>query len=162
MTPPRLAAYHLREVCAAGAVQLLREREARYPALIEAGRLKAADATASLERARIIAAQWKWAIDPAGTIDPPWDDVRGVYGWGAYNHDLVAELRGAADRARAIADRTGTQAAIEFADICAALLWWQDRDPGTYEARIVRDTGGDRRWAARMAREAAGQARAAA
>lgn len=162
MTMPPLAAYHLLEICAAGAARILREREERYPALIEATKLKAADAAASLERARVIVAQWKWAMDPAGAIDPPWDDVRGVYGWGAYNHELVDDLRGGAKRARAIADRTGTQAAIDFADICAALLWWQDRDPRGYEARIVQDTGDDRRFAARLVREAAEQAREAA
>ncbi len=162
MTPPRLAAYHLRECCAAAATRILREREARYPALIEDGKLKAADAAASLEFARVIVAQWKWAMDPAGPIDPPWDAERGVYGWGAYNHELVAELTGAARRAQGIADRTRTQAAVDFADLCAALLWWQDRDPRGYEARIVQDTGDDRRFAARLAREAAEQGRAAA
>jgi hypothetical protein len=162
MTRPRLAAYHLRECCAAAATRILREREARYPGLIEAGKLTAAGAAASLELARVIVAQWTWAMDPAGAIDPPWDAALGIHGFGAYNHDLVAELAGAARRARSIADRVGSQQATDFADMCDALHWWQDRDPGTYEARIVRDTGGDRRWAARMAREAAGQARAAA
>lgn len=161
-TPPRLAAYHLRECCAAFAARLLREREAGYPPLIEAGTLKAADAVASLERARAIVAQWKWAMDPAGPINPPWDDERGIFGFGAYNHELVDELKVVSQRARATAKRAATQQTIDIADLCDALLWWQDRDPCTYEARIVRDTGGDRRFAARLIREAAEQARAAA
>jgi len=67
---PRLAGYRPRECCAAAATRILREREARYPALIEDGRLKAVDAATSLEAARVIVARWMWATDPAGTIDP--------------------------------------------------------------------------------------------
>lgn len=159
MTPPRLAAYHLRECCAAAATRILREREARYPGLIEDGKLKAADAATSLELARVIVAQWKWAMDSAGAIDPPWDAERGVYGWGAYNHDLTNELAGAARRAQGIADRTGTQQAIDFAGLCAALHWWQQSEPRSHTARIVLDTTVERRCAVRPMME---QGRAAA
>lgn len=159
MTPPHLAAYHLRECCAAAATRILREREARYPALIEADKLKAADAATGLERARVIVAQWKWAMDPSGAIDPPWDAERGVYGWGAYNHELVAELAGAERRAQAIANRAPTQQAIDVADLYAALHWWQHPDPRSHTARIVLDTTVERRCAVRSMVE---QGRAAA
>lgn len=149
MLRPRLTAYHLRDCCAGAAIRILHEREARYPSLIEAGKLKAADAAASLELARVIVAQWTWVMDSAGAVDPPWDDVRGVYGWGAYNHDLTAELEGAARRAKKIADRTGTQQAIDFADLCAALHWWQQPEPRSHTARIVLDTTVERQCAVR-------------
>lgn len=147
---PRLASYYDRDYCAAATVKLLRDREGRYPALVNAGKLPAADAVAGLERARVIVAQWKWVMDPAGPIDPPWDEARGVYGFGAYDHELAADLAGAVTRARAIADRDPSNAdRRELADLYAALAWWQQRPAGCASCRIVSETTAIRRIAAR-------------
>lgn len=123
MTPPRFAEFSQRDYCAAAARHLLRERENRYPALVEAGKLEADHADLALSRARAIAAQWAWIV--AGPAEVPWDAVNQIYGFGAYNHDLVDELATAADRARVIAHRKGDDRSIVFADLCDALAWHQ-------------------------------------
>ncbi|MDP1026364.1 hypothetical protein Q5H91_04000 [Sphingomonas sp. KR1UV-12] len=146
---PRLATYYDRDYCAAGAVHLLREREAKYPALIAAGKLPAETGALGQDRARALVAQWCWAMDLHGPIYPPWDEGRGVHGFGAYEFELAEEMTAAAARGRAIADRDPTSwAKREIADLCDALAWWQSRDPGTYSCRIVRETVAARRCAA--------------
>lgn len=129
MTPPRFADFSQRDYCADAARHLLRERETRYPKLIDEGKLDADRAELSLSRARAIAAQWAWIV--AGPAKVPWDEVNQIYGFGAYNHDLVDELATAADRARTIANRKGDDRSIIFADLCDALAWHQ-RDTGRH------------------------------
>jgi len=129
MTPPRFADFTQRDYCADAARHLLRERETRYPALVEAGKLEADHAELALSRARTIAAQWAWIV--AGPAEVPWDEVNQIHGFGAYNHDLVDELATAADRARTIANRKGDDRSIIFADLCDALAWHQ-RDTGRH------------------------------
>lgn len=129
MTPPRFADFTQRDYLADAARHLLRERENRYPALVEAGKLEADHADLALSRARAIAAQWAWIV--AGPAEVPWDEVNQIYGFGAYNHDLVDELANAAARARTIADRKGDDRSIVFADLCDALAWHQ-RDTGRH------------------------------
>lgn len=129
MTPPRFADFTQRDYCADAARHLLRERENRYPALVEAGKLEADHAEVALSRARAITAQWAWIV--AGPVEVPWDDANQIYGFGAYNHDLVDEIANAAARARTIANRKGDDRSIVFADLCDALAWHQ-RDTGRH------------------------------
>jgi len=129
MTPPRFADFFQRDYCADAARHLLRERETRYPALVDAGKLEADHAELALSRARAVAAQWEWIV--LGPAEVPWDEVNQIHGFGAYNHDLVDELATAAARARAIADRKGDERSIVFADLCDALAWHQ-RDTGRH------------------------------
>lgn len=129
MTPPRFADFSQRDYCGVAARHLLRERETRYPKLIEERKLDADRAELALSRARAIAAQWAWIA--AGPVEVPWDEVNQIYGFGAYNHDLVDELATAADRARTIANRKGDDRSIIFADLCDALAWHQ-RDTGRH------------------------------
>jgi hypothetical protein len=134
MTPPRYADFTQRDYCADAARHLLRERETRYPALVEAGKLEADHAELALSRARAVAAQWAWIV--AGPAEVPWDEVNQVYGFGAYNHDLIDELATAAARARAIADRKGDERSIVFADLCDALAWHQS-DTGRHSTADI-------------------------
>lgn len=120
---PRLADRHalfpqLRDA----ALYLLGERERRYPALVEAGRLTAAEAARRLELARCLVAQWQWVADPAAPPLPAWADPGH---FDACVVALAAEIAGAADAARrqAAADPTDERRAI--ADWYEALAWWQ-------------------------------------
>ena len=136
MTRPRLATAEHRTACLRAVEKLLRDREAAYPALIERERMTAADAASKLELARVLLAQWRWVID--GAAEVPWDEARGIAGWGAYDFELAAELRGACERADAVATRQGSKSDRLYADLCEALHWWQLSDQGlSGVARIV-------------------------
>ncbi|RIA37508.1 hypothetical protein DFR49_3393 [Hephaestia caeni] len=144
---PRLA--HEIDALADAARYLLRQREAQYPRLIEAGKLKQADAVEKLERARALVAQWNWAADrTAGPID--WeahDPNRGAFG--PWNYELLDEITTAAARQRIAADRVPNDAgAARLADLYAALAWWQAECAGV--ARIVMETDVRRRGALRQ------------
>ena len=146
MTVPRLASYYERDYCAAAAVHLLREREAKYPALVTSGTISAAAAARGLELMRVVVAQWRWVMDAEGSADPPYDDALGAYGWGAYDWDLAKELAEVARRARANADRDhGSWEKAELADLCEALAWWQARPADRCSNRIVLETSSTRR-----------------
>lgn len=112
--------------CAAAKVeQLLAEREARYPALVEAGKLSEEDAANGLILLRALAAQWRWAIETAQPALP----IEPLSPFGASVVDLAAETRRIAERARAMADRSpGDDRAAETADLCEVIAWWQHID----------------------------------
>ncbi|HEU0045106.1 hypothetical protein [Sphingomonas sp.] len=134
MTPPRFAARpEVFDYLLDAARRLLAEREARYPAMIEAGKLAVADATRKLELARCLVAQWRWAADPARATLGEWREPGHFNAWA---HELAAEIADAATRARALADRDPTPLRREVADMYEALAWWQQPvSPG--RARIV-------------------------
>jgi hypothetical protein len=134
VTPPRLACITTREYLAAATVHILREREAKYPAAVTAGKMTPEASATGMELMRCIVAQWRWAIDPAQPDAPAFDYDTGQFG--TPNHVLEAELRRVADRARALALRNPVDFATgEMADICEALAWYQHSECG--EARIV-------------------------
>lgn len=139
MTRPRLATAEHRAGCLRAVEKLLRDREAAYPGLIERERMTAVDAARKLELARVLLNQWRWVIN--GSAEVPWDEARGVAGWGAYDFELAAELRGACERADAAAVRQGSESDRLYADLCEALHWWQLSDHGlSGVARIVSHT----------------------
>ena len=131
---PRLARRDTLDYCAAAAVHLLREREARYPALVEAHKLSPNAAAAHLEAARCLVAQWRWTINPARPPLPRFDEWAGRFG--SHNYILAAEIRDAARRQCTLAERDPQDAdAVELADLYDALAWWQHDVAGL--ARIV-------------------------
>ncbi|WP_242095451.1 hypothetical protein [Sphingomonas sp. CROZ-RG-20F-R02-07] len=137
---PRHACHHLRDYCAAATVHLLREREARYPALVNAGKVTAEDAATRLELALAIVAQWRWVVDPAAPVLPAFGE-RGYFG--AHGFEMRDELATAARRQRAVADRNPDNAdAAELADLYEAVAWWQQGHPG--DARIITDVCAER------------------
>lgn len=137
MTPPPFTAPEHREACLDAALHLLREREERYPALIEKGRLSREDAVEGLERARCAVAQWRWIADPACPPLPPFDMATAGH-FGMPERALTAELHRAATRARELADRTPADKRLaRRADLYAALAWHQR--PGRITVAIVEE-----------------------
>ena len=103
---------------------LLRTREEGYPAAIKANKMTATDAERGLRLAQCIVDQWRWIMDPARPPCPAWDEKTDLFG--AYSFEMEEDLRRAAERQRAIASRKpGDAAAVELADLYAALAWLQ-------------------------------------
>lgn len=104
-------------------VQLLAQREERYPALVIDGRMTSAEAEIGLATMRALAAQWRWAVDPAGVQLPAGDELAP---FGADVLALAAETLTIAERARQLAARTPDDTdAAETADLCDVIAWWQ-------------------------------------
>lgn len=128
---------------------ILREREAGYPAAIDAGKLSAAAAERSLALCRAMVAEWRWATDPAAPDLPPF----GAFGhFGVYNFELAAEAATIATRAAARAQARPADAdAARRADLCAAIAWLQQCQPDCPGiSRLSFDTIVDRRIARRF------------
>lgn len=132
------------DYCAEAARHLLLERERRYPAAIEAGKITPEVAAYSIGLARCVDREWQWVIDPTAPPAPAFDHHRGEFG--AHNHLLAAELRASAERARALADRAPDDArAAVIAALYAALSWYQQPAYPGGCARIVADIACRRR-----------------
>lgn len=112
-----------RHQLAAVALRLLRDREAAYPARIEAGTMTQAVADESLATARAIVALWRWVLDPTCPAEPVWDDATGHFG--VHAGFMLAQLRQAAEHYRRRADvAPGDALARELADCCEELVAW--------------------------------------
>lgn len=136
------------------AEQLLAGREAHRDRVAGDGKPISLAIEASVRLARALADQWRWATEPArGALpDPDWP----TGWWGAWPQELAADTAVAADRARQRA-ASSDPAAIEMAERCEVLAWYQFVEPGRWTARIVWDVDMERCRAARAAdrREAA-------
>jgi hypothetical protein len=160
MTAPPYTDIVDRPLCLAAAEHLLAEREARYPALIEAGRISAAHAVLHLERARAIVAQWRWICDPATPPLPAHDPAK-AGAWGPWPQEIAGELAEAAARAATIAERAPDHAGLrQLAELYAALAWYERPDDGSWP--IVTRVAQARRATAEWRAIAAAQARRAA
>lgn len=160
MTPPRYTSPEHRPLCLDAARHLLAEREARYPGLVEAGKLAATDAAEGLEHARCLVAQWVWITDPASPPLPRFDFTTAGH-FGCPERALIAELDRAATIAARRADQApGDAARRRLADLYAALAWHQRRHP--WGVAIVVEVDQCRRATAEFReREAQPKARAA-
>lgn len=116
----------LHAYCAAAAVHLLREREAKYPIEVEKRRMAQQASADGLERMRCIVAQWRWVIDPARPPLPSEHVKTGRFG--CHVIDLDAEMQHVAERsrARAAADPVSWEKE-EMANLCEALAYYQRR-----------------------------------
>ena len=104
-------------------LQLLAQREERYPALVTDGRMTSAEAEIGLATMRALAAQWRWAVD---ATEPPLPGGNSFSPFGADVLALAAETRTIAERARQLAARTPDDTdAAETADLCEVIAWWQ-------------------------------------
>ncbi|WP_230781540.1 hypothetical protein [Sphingomonas sp. Leaf37] len=129
MIASALTAPQHRHLCARAAINLLRTREAAYPAAIEAGKITPADADRGLHLTRCIVEQWRWIMDKAWPPCPQFDECTDRFG--AYNFELAAEITRAAERQRAIAKRKpADEAAAQLADLFEALAWHQRTHAG--------------------------------
>lgn len=137
MTLLRYAEHQHHELLLAAAEHLLAERERRYPALVEAGKVTPTEAAKRLGLARCLVAQWRWIVDPAAPPCPSFDDdILGHFG--APEWEIARDLRDAATRADGLRDRRipGLPDPAQLADLYAALAWLQ-RPPSADRAGIV-------------------------
>lgn len=105
--------------CAYAAFELLNERRASTPALVEAGKLERAAAEESIAVARALVMEWRWAIDPRFTPLPD--------SWGAEESAIYAQLERLPPWARRQADAAPADRPLrERALLVEALLWHQD------------------------------------
>ena len=137
---------------AAMAAQLLAQREERYPALVDAGRLDPHVADRGRRVMRAIAEQWR-RVTTREPLSAPLD-----YGadLGASWAEMLADLASAATRAAQIAAKAPDDRQLrEQADLTRALHWhqqpavdgcefphiWQAHDLALYEHRALDQRG---------------------
>lgn len=151
---PVIADPEYRAALVAAAERLLADRTARYPALIETGRIDPGAAHAGLRTAAALAEQWRWIADPARAPLPPFCLIAGGH-FGVPAGAIAADLRDAAARARLLADRSPDDAdranlaacyealaAEQHADVVARVAWYRETNR-TLHARAAADRAGE-------------------
>lgn len=123
--PPYAAITHWPNLLAT-AQAIVAQRESRYPAEVERGRMTAYEAERGLRVARALVRQWHAVVDRADWYDAESDFAFGDGTSGAGEVELRADLATAVSRAAEIADRNpDDQAARLLAARVAALAWHQ-------------------------------------